>query len=258
MTSLLQRALIRLHSGAQRAGLLSTGPGRAVFEHAYGFYKAWIEAGAVEQLRTLAQPGSTVIDVGANIGFFTRRFARWVGPEGRVIALEPEAENFERLTLALTKDGVANRVDALLAAAGETDGTVWLRINPQHPGDHRLAQRGETHGQAVPMVRLDDLLAARGWPPVSLIKVDVQGAEERVLAGAARTLAISRPAWFVEVDDAHLRAMGSSAQALVERFTKHGYTARRITRKGITPPLSPAEVLADLPAGSYEDLLFTP
>lgn len=258
MKNLLQRALIRLHASAQSAGLLSAGPGRALFEGSYELYKAWMEAGAVDQLRALVQPGSTVIDVGANIGFFTRRFAQWVGPDGRVIALEPETQNFERLKRAVAKDGVVPRVETILAAAGETDGAIRLRVNPRHPGDHRIEQPDSTQGVNVAMVRLDDLLAARGWPPVSLVKIDVQGAEERVLLGAERTLTTARPAWFVEVDDAHLRAMGSSAEALVRRFTTHGYAARRVLKQGFSAPLDPTTVLADVPAGGYEDLLFTP
>lgn len=258
MKNLLQRALIRLHQGAHGTGLLSTGPGRVLFERSYEFYKTWVEAGAVDQLRTLVQPGSTVIDIGANIGFFTRRFARWVGPQGRVIALEPEAQNYERLTSAIAKDGVTKQVETILAAAGESAGTVRLRINPHHPGDHRIEARDATDGNAVPMVRLDDVLAARGWPAVSLVKIDVQGAEERVLMGAERTLTTARPAWFVEVDDAHLRAMGSSAEALTQRFTAQGYAIRRVLKQGFSAPLDPARVLAEIPAGGYEDLLFTP
>ena len=258
MMNLLQRALIRLHVGVKSTGLLTTGPGRVLFERSYEFYKTWMEAGAVDQLRPLVRPGSTVIDVGANIGFFTRRFARWVGPEGRVIALEPEAQNFERLRLALAKDGMLARVETILAAAGETDGMARLRINPHHPGDHRIALPESTHGHDVAMVRLDDLLAARGWPPVSLVKIDVQGAEERVLLGAERTLATVRPAWFVEVDDEHLRAMGSSASALVARFTTHGYAVRRLSRQGVSAALDPARLLAEMSAGGYEDFLFTP
>ncbi len=257
MSTFLQRVLIRLHSGAQSAGILSTGPGRALFERSYELYKTWVEAGAVDHLRPLVQPGSTVVDVGANIGFFTRRFARWVGPNGRVIALEPETQNFERLMLALSKHGLADRVDAMLAAAGEVDGAARLRVNPHHPGDHRVELPGSAEGRDIAMVRLDDVLAARGWPPVSLVKIDVQGAEERVLLGAERTLAMARPAWFVEVDDAHLRAMGSSASALIGRFTQHGYAVRRVSKTGLSAPLDPAR-MADMPAGKYEDLLFTP
>ena len=258
MKNLLQRALIGIHAGVHRSGLLSTGPGRVLFERSYAFYKTWVEAGAVDQLRTLILPGSTVVDVGANIGFFTRRFAQWVGPSGHVIALEPETQNFERLKQAVAKDGVAARVETILAAAGESDGVVRLRINPQHPGDHRIELPDSTQGHNVPMVRLDDLLAARGWPTVSLVKIDVQGAEERVLMGAEQTLTTARPAWFVEVDDAHLRAMGSSAEALMRRFTTHGYAVRRVLKQGVSAPSDPAAILANMPAGGYEDLLFTP
>jgi hypothetical protein len=110
----------------------------------------------------------------------------------------------------------------------------------------------------VPLVRLDDLVAARGWSKVSLVKVDVQGAEERVLLGAQRTLASIRPAWFVEVDDDALRAMDSSAEALLNRFIAQRYAIRQLDRHGVGAPLDSMHVLRMLRPGDYEDLLFTP
>jgi FkbM family methyltransferase len=257
MRRALQNKLLRLYSGVQSTGLLSTAGGQALFEKAYWFYKEWFEAGAVDQLQPLVTPGSTVVDIGANVGFFTRRFASWTGPEGRVLAIEPEAENFRRLKLAMVKGGFGC-VETIRSAVGESTGTARLQLNPSHPADHRLANQSDNEGVEVPLIRLDDLLATRGWPTVSLVKIDVQGAEQRVLMGAEETLARVRPAWFVEVDDDGLRAMGSSAASLIDRFIVAGYDVRRLGRDGIGPSLDPAQVLRQIRPGNYEDLLFTP
>src|SRR5580693_4951300 len=106
------------------------------------------------------------------------------------------------------------------AAVAEVTGEGLLEINPGHPGDHKLG----TEGVPVAMTTIDDLLAARGWPEVSLIKIDVQGAESRVLAGARRTLERFSPALFLEVDDQQLRRYGSSAAELLTSVTAQGYT----------------------------------
>ena len=256
MNSKFQNALLRSYAGLHATGILSTPPGRWAFSHLYALYKERLEATAVDGLRMLVPEGSTVVDVGANIGFFTRRFAKWVGPQGQVIALEPAPANFADLTEAVREDGMGDRVALLRVAAAAYGGVAQLKLNPLHPGDHRLSPDGT--GIEVTTVRLDDVLAAQKWPKVSLVKVDVQGAEACVLDGAEQTLGHLRPAWFVEVDDDHLRAMGSSAANLVRRFAGHGYGVHNVGPAGPGPALDLGEVIAALRPGAYQDLLFKP
>ena len=52
---------------------------RRPFLVTYSVYKAWIEAGPVDRLKEFVAPGSTVVDIGANVGFFTLKFADWTG-----------------------------------------------------------------------------------------------------------------------------------------------------------------------------------
>ncbi len=256
MNPKLQNALLRSYAGLHATGVLSTPPGRWAFARAYDLYKAKFEAPSADGLKALVAPGSAVVDIGANVGFFTRRFARWVGADGMVIALEPEPRNFADLLDRLREDGTLPRVRLFEVAAAEFAGTARLKLNPSHPGDHRLS--ADNGGIEVKTVRLDDLLAARPWPRISLVKVDVQGAEERVLDGAEQTLGRARPAWFVEVDDDHLRAMGSSAAQLVRRFAALGYGVHKVTAEGPGPALDLGDVLAALRPGVYQDLLFKP
>ena len=87
MNRLLQDGLIGLYGLVKKTGALDTPAGRKLFEASYGFYKDRLEAGPILMLRPYVRPGSWVIDVGANIGFFTRRFASWVSQGGKVIAV---------------------------------------------------------------------------------------------------------------------------------------------------------------------------
>ncbi len=252
MKTVLQSVLLQAYALMHRTGFFATTPGRALFEFAYQQYKTWIEVGDVRVLRAFIPAGSTVVDVGANIGFFVRQFAPWVGPQGRVIALEPEAANFARLQRFIEKRGWENIVEPVQAAAAEQAGTLMLAINPLHPADHKLA----AEGVPVAVVTLDGLLAERGWPTVSFLKIDVQGAESRVLAGAAQTLSRFRPALFIEVDDAALQRMGSSAAALHAHLGSLGYAPRRICQGKLSAALPPSELLATTTDGRYTDLLF--
>jgi FkbM family methyltransferase len=252
MRSAIQAGLIRMYQLIKSTGLLSTGPGDWAFRSAYAGYKRFLEAGHLEPLGQFVRPGTSVVDVGANVGFFTLKFAGWVRDGGRVIAIEPEAVNYGRLSRAVAGAGLSHVVDTVQAAATERTGQVGLIVNRLHPGDHRIGDGGVQ----VPSVTIDDLLAEKGSPPVSLIKIDVQGAESRVLAGAGATLDALRPALFIEVCDDALRMCESSAERLLTDLYDRGYSAYRTTREDILGPMTSSQALMEQRAKSYIDLLF--
>ncbi len=251
---LFRRFLLGFYRLAHASGVLSTRPGQAVFRIAYHAYKSFLEAGPVVALRPLVRPGAVVVDVGANMGFFTARFGRWVSEGGRVIAIEPEAINFSRLRRTVARRGLAPVVDLVQAVAAEAPGELRLDVNPHHPGDHRI---GET-GVPVKAVTIDALLAARGWPEIALIKIDVQGAEARVLAGAHDTIERFHPALFVEIDDDALSRAGSGAGGLIASIAARGYSIHRLAGGSISAPIDVREASAVARRGGYIDLLFLP
>jgi FkbM family methyltransferase len=251
--SWLQRTLLATYWVVSRTGLLSTSVGRAAFATAYDFYKSRWEAPGIAALKSFVRPGTIVIDVGANIGFFTRRFAEWVRPGGIVIALEPEARNFASLNAVLSRHGLVN-VEPIEAVAAECSGSLRLQINSRHPADHRIAEEGTE----VRAITLDGMLEERGWPEVSFIKIDVQGAEERVLEGALETIRRFRPALYVEVDDAALRQMGSSSEQVLTRLQDAGYTICQLEAGKGPQRLSALSAISLSKSGTYSDFLFIP
>jgi Methyltransferase FkbM domain len=108
------------------------------------------------------------------------------------------------------------------------------------------------------MTTIDEIVAARGWPEVSLIKVDVQGAKARVLAGARRTLERFRPALFLELDDRQLKRYGSSAAELLASVAELGYAIHTRVGEGISTPMSVDEALAQGATKPYTDTLLLP
>ena len=197
MIATIQRFLLAIADFALRRGLLATAPGRALFETAYQAYKSVLEAPAVESLHPFVGPGDWVIDVGANAGFFSRRFARWTTDGGRVIAIEPAPDNIARLNANLARWGLGGRVDVIAAAATDIDGEATLALDPGNPADHRLSDTGET----VRAVTLDRLVTDYGAPRICLVKIDVQGAEPMVLAGARALIARDKPVLVIEVSE---------------------------------------------------------
>jgi FkbM family methyltransferase len=176
--------------------------------------KAVREGAHLEALAKFVRSGTTVIDVGANAGFYTRRFAQWVRPGGEVIAIEPEEVKFSTVRRVISRHGLVN-VKAVHAMASE----------------HAEAARSASADGGVEAVRLDDLVGAAEWPTVSLIRIAVRGAAERVLRGASETLRKSGPAVLVEMNDAALTSAGSSAQAVLNLLASFGYEAHHLVSR---------------------------
>ena len=253
MAKRLQHLLLLAYRVAMRSGVLNLPGMRWVFEACYGLYKQFVEARYVALLRPWVVPGTIVVDVGANAGFFTRYFAEWTGPEGRVLAIEPEQRNVERLSAMIRAHRLDRVVDVVHAAAAEQAGQVALTVDPFHPAGHYLSPDG------VPTraVTIDDLVRQHPQGRVSLIKIDVQGAELRVLQGAAWTLQSSRPALLVELDDKALRSQGASVAAVVEFLASFGYRGQLMSSRGLSPVFARQDLVTESLAHEYIDALFT-
>jgi FkbM family methyltransferase len=245
----LQNALLAIYRTVFARGLLRLAWGRRLFYALYDLYKTCFEAGPVDQLRRFVPEDGFVIDVGANIGFFTMRFARWVGPAGTVVAIEPEAENFRELVRRVNASGLSRQVKTIAAVADAASGEAHLVINPDHPGDHRLGDEG----LPVAAVTIDAI--SEGRTP-ALIKIDVQGAEAQVLAGAERTLQRVHPVLFIEIDPQGLARFGSSVSQIFERLGRFGYVPHVLEKEGPPRRLPEAERDALIAQRGYADILF--
>jgi len=247
----IQGLLLSTYRCALATGILSTRLGSAMFEFAYLKYKVLFEAGEVNLLRGYVVEGGTVIDVGANIGFFTLNFAEWVGTSGQVLAIEPAQENLERLAYRLKRYGYSQRVMSIHAAAAEKFGELRLAINPFNPMDHRLSE----NGTPIRAITIDGVCALNDWPPVCLIKIDVQGAEGRVIAGAIETLKRCGPALFIEIEETSVRDDCLGALFLDE-LTSLGYWPYILRKKGAERVQDMNAAIKIVKMNGYADFLF--
>ena len=166
-------------------------------------------------------PGMTVVDVGANVGYFALLASGLVGPTGRVLALEPNSENCRLLVSSLRLHDVEN-VDLLPVAADEATG--WAYYSTHVGSNGGLVERADllSHpGVVVPTFALDDLVPGE----VGLLKMDVEGAEGRVVRGASRVIERHRPIVTTELKEEMLqRVSGMSVADYLGRFERLGYT----------------------------------
>lgn len=138
----------------------------------------------VEYIRRNLKLGMSFVDVGAHVGYFTMLAARLVGPAGRVVAFEPDADNIAWLMKSAEINNYTH-VAAIRAAIGAKSQTKRDFYRGKSSGQHSVLPIGEDCRQ----VYQTTLNAAVGRP-VEMLKIDVEGAEYDVLAGANMTLSM--------------------------------------------------------------------
>ncbi|SEC68263.1 methyltransferase, FkbM family [Rhizobiales bacterium GAS188] len=180
-------------------------------------------------LDRLLRPGMNIIDGGANEGAYTVFFASRVGSTGRVIAVEPSPRELERLRRNIARNSLDNVVVAA-AALAERTGEVTLNVaNATHAGQNTLGEfmyEGVVSAGrvAVPASTLDELVAAHVPDgKLDVVKLDLEGAELRALAGARNTLRQARPLILFEASPAALARQGGSVEAVTSLLAEAGY-----------------------------------
>jgi FkbM family methyltransferase len=153
------------------------------------------EPDVLMKVQEIYLPGTTIVDVGANIGNHTVFFAAVLGAP--VIAVEPFGPNHELLEVNITANGLGGLVRPHCLALGARDGNGTTRI-----GDAtNFGTVSVVTGSGEIVVRsLDGLLLQHPPQPIGLIKIDVEGSEAGVLAGARQTILRWQPDIVIEAD----------------------------------------------------------
>ena len=143
----------------------------------------------------LVPDDGVLIDVGSNWGYFPIYLAARPGFQGRILALEPFPKSFAGLERALAELGLQSRVEALPLAAGREPGMVAM-TDEIFSGNNRVIE-GDA-GITVQRTTIDELVRERGLKHLDFLKIDVEGAEAEVIAGARTTIESFGPAVMFE------------------------------------------------------------
>jgi FkbM family methyltransferase len=181
-----------------------------------------------EAFRKVVTAGSTVLDVGANLGAYSVLLAQWVGPEGRVHAFEPAPGARKGLMRHLALNAMQARVDVHPEAMSAGAGTARFHAVGMQ-GDNRLITGTDADGIDVTTTSIDDFCAAHDARP-AFIKLDVEGAELDVLKGARATIAAAGNALelYVEMHPHLWSAFGYTRVELESEIKYQGLTAVRL------------------------------
>jgi FkbM family methyltransferase len=166
------------------------------------------------------RPGMTVVDVGANLGYYSLLAAKLVGPSGKVIAFEPNSENCRLLLSSLRLGGITN-VELIPVACDRAMGWAYYSTHVGSNGGLIDDDDMLTHpGSVVPTFRLDDIVKG----PVGFMKMDVEGAEGRVVGGATKLIEHNRPIITTELTrDMLQRVSAASVAEYLGYFEGLGY-----------------------------------
>ncbi|MGG5817265.1 FkbM family methyltransferase [Falsiroseomonas sp. HW251] len=202
-----------------------------------GYWEYWCTSFMLNRIR----PGQVCLDVGANLGYYAVLMADLSGPTGRVLALEPNPRLATLCARSLALNGFAARSAVHRLAASDAPGTLRFRASDDDPKNGHvldgLAEEAEDGALevAVRAAPLDDLVEGAA----DFIKVDVEGAEEKVWAGMQRLLDRSPGvAVLMEFNAFRCQAPEQTLRAIADRFP-----LRELRLDGAVAPVEPAAIL---------------
>jgi FkbM family methyltransferase len=200
---------------------------------------AWFLEDEVAGLAEHVGPGAVCLDVGAEYGLYTWALAGLVGPAGHVHAVEPQpgpSTFVDTARRVLQAGNVTVHRTALGDAAGggvlaqprrrllPVHGRAFLTTGASGLGSNAEFPRHED--VPVTVTTVDVLVGALDLERLDFVKVDIEGAEARLLAGARGTLAAFRPVLMLELEDRHLARFATTVARVVAGLEADGYVAR--------------------------------
>lgn len=194
------RVSVKVRAGAA-AGLFFSVDPRYEAPYAAGDYEALL----LENLASHLQRGDVLYDVGAHVGFVSLVAAQLVGSEGKVYAFEADADNSKRI-LEHKQMNSLPQIELVPAAVWSECTKLSFRRAPDSSGRNMGAVSGIAGDEKVPGVIVVEAVTldhfALEHRPPTVVKIDVEGAEEEVLVGAGAVFRVSRPTLICEIHNA--------------------------------------------------------
>lgn len=225
------------------------------------------EADTVELVRKITRPGMIALDIGANVGYYTRLLSTLVGGSGHVLAFEPnphiftllhqntwELSNVSLIEMAVGHiDGEATLYDSLSESGGAS-----LRYDAREVADLKTVHRGQalaprivddlpTATYSVKTTSIDSYLSERHISEVNMVKIDIEGAELDALRGMEDIVQRSKQmAMFIELNPRTLRQFGSDPLELWSKLCDMNFEIMAISGKQLLMPLTTKDSMLEL------------
>lgn len=222
--------------GRNKIFLRSSDRGFACHVMLDGFWEMWL----TQFLARRVKPGMTVVDVGANFGYFTLLLGDLVGEAGHVVAVEPNPDVAPLLQESVLLNGHRTRTHVVPHALGASAGRGWLYAPDGEPKNATLVgTEAIPGGKTVEVSTLTFDEVALPYAKVDLVKIDAEGGEQGIVAGMKQVIARDRPAIILEFNAARYL---EPRRFLDELLATYG-TAHELSLDGALLPLDTAAVL---------------
>lgn len=226
------------HNGLERT-LNGTDPLRVLpqFRGVTERYEPEVWKSLMAQIR----PGDIIADVGAYIGLYSIALAGRVGPLGKLVAFEPDANNFTALEAHCRINGLLEHVTLKQVAVGDKDGAVSFEARQSSESHVKF---GCENGSSVPCVRLDSVFAGSR---LDVLKIDVEGYEEAVIRGARALLEDHRRkprVIYIGVHPYAWQAVGTTSDSLLDLLASCGYNVSDLSGQPVKQVHSYGEIVA--------------
>jgi len=152
----------------------------------YLFLKGEYAPARVTEIKKAVKKGDTVIDIGANIGYFTILLADLVGPKGRVYAFEPDPRNFSLLQKTIKKNNLTNVIAKQKAVSNKTGKSLFYQTNSWSSNTLTNINTNYISTVEVPIIALDDFLSRENH--IKFVKIDTDGSEPLIIQGMVKLI----------------------------------------------------------------------
>jgi len=195
------------------------------------FFRVY-EKGETELFKRVVREGMTVVDLGANIGYYTLLAAKLVGDKGRVFAFEPTPNNFDLLVKNIEVNGYKNIV-AQQKAVSNRNGTTKLFLYPGDPNASNIYDSCSGRDSImVGVTSLDSFWQSEGCPPIDVIKMDIEGGEMAALEGMTEIISRNDNLRIMtEFFPEDLQRAGVAPLDFLNKFIECGFKLYAITSK---------------------------
>lgn len=237
LNKILRKLIKKFEQASRKSKLVRKGESTDLYKTHYGFL-LWldqekyldryiIENGVFEPdssyiVNHLIKPGDVVLDVGANIGYYTVLFARLVKKSGKVICFEP-SEHYRKLLKKNIEENELMNVSLMEYGLSDRARKSDIHIGDSSATLHWVSESASSRIERITLEKLDDVIGQFNPDKIDFIKVDIDGHEPAFLAGAWQTIERFNPVILLEISHMHYLEAGVTAWDFYDLLRKRGF-----------------------------------
>ena len=217
------------------------------------YFTDYFDYKGIKFLKHTLKEGDTFFDVGTNIGSYSLVASKIVGNSGKVYSFEPVFKTLKKLTETVERNNF-NNIQIEKKIVSDKNESINIYASPDdNIGMSSIVKKFENvKPESVPSVILDEYIIAQKIKKITLVKIDVEGAELAVLKGMKRILKEIKPIIFIEISNDVLADIAIDAQEIIDFILEYDYSIYAVSKRGT------ATMFNSLKNSTYHNYIFLP